>query len=132
LEEEKMHEWVFLLLQTVFLTFSAAGATAIVLGTWPQPSGLLGVFLLYTVVGVFFQFLTTIAPHAQIFGQFPYDDIFMLTFLLLILWTQSEFLRPVGYPRMTFNQAAYVFVLCGLAWSAFDYVTRGKVEMLQT
>jgi hypothetical protein len=119
-----MPEMFFLLSQALFLTFGAAAATAIVLGTWPPPSGLLGVFLLYIVVVFFAEFLRAIPPGSFIFGQMAYDSVFTLAFLLLVLWAQSEFLRPTGYPRMTFNQAAYVLVIVGLSWSAFDYVAR--------
>jgi uncharacterized membrane protein AbrB (regulator of aidB expression) len=119
-----MPELFLFLSQTLLLTFGAAAATAIVLGTWPSPSGLLGVFLLYVVVVVFAEFLRAIPPGSFIFGQMAYDSIFTLAFVLLVLWAQSEFLRPTGHPRMTFNQAAYVFVIVGIAWSAFDYVAR--------
>ena len=117
-----LFEVLFVVLQALFVAFWAAGATAIVLGTWPSPPGTLGVFLLYLVVGAFIRFVSTISQSGAFFGRPEFDIPFVLVFILLIIWAHAEFLRPPGYPRITFNQASTIFLICGLAIGAFDYL----------
>ncbi len=120
-----MLEILLIPLQALFVAFAAAGATAIVLGTWPTPEGTLGVFLLYCVVCAFFRFILSLPPDAALFGRLEYHA-FIAVFLLAVAWTQSEFLRPQGYPRMTFNQVSTIFFFVGIALYASDYVVTGK------
>jgi hypothetical protein len=109
----------------MIVTACAAAATVAILGFAPSASGAIGVFLLYTVAGTFFEFLRTLPPTETLFGRIEYDVLFNISFVVSLLWSQTEFLRPPGHARMTFNQASLVFCVSGLVIWVFDYLVKG-------
>ncbi|MEQ1867338.1 MAG: hypothetical protein ABL996_22090 [Micropepsaceae bacterium] len=106
---------IFVLVQATTVALCAAFATAIVLDAWPTPAGILGVFLLYVVLGSALRFSASLPEGATLWGREEYVSVFFAVLVLGVVLSQTEFLRPENSPRMSFNQASTIFFVCGLA-----------------